>query len=1099
MKKLLLFCFTIILSLTAVAQTDGLSYQAIIINPEPQELPGVDAENTILVNTEVAFRFTIIDANGAIEYQEIQDTTTNDFGMVNLTIGQGIPSTGLFTEIFWNGTKKDLQVEINLDGNFNELSYQRLLFVPYAFHRDIIATGFLDVAGNVFFGSNLTVNGITNLNNKLSVTNESQTLLSGTLTVEGKTFLNNALSVTNDSPTTLTGKLLVFGATNLQDILEVEGNTFLRKELKVGGKTTLFDSLDVLNESATQLTGTLRVDGLTNFESDVNINQGGDLNVSGSLNIEGATQFDGDLTVNGITNLNNNLNVNNASPANLSGTLVVAGETQFGNTLQVLGTTNLESTLDVNNQSATNLSGTLTVQQQTDLNNGLNVNNGSPTVLSGTLNVDGLIGFGNDVAIEGITNLNNTLNVNNGADTNLSGTLGVIGATQLNNTLDVVGETTLQSSLDVLNGSATTLTGTLDVTGATVLNNTLDVTNGSATNLSGTLDVIGETLLNNSLTVANGSFTELSGSLEVDGATALNDGLAVTNGSPTQLTGILSVSEGAFFNDVLEVLNGSATTLTGSLDVAGATTLNNTLDVTGGAATRLSGTLAVDGETTLSNTLTVSGATTINNDLTVTGIASLGSISTNAINVAADSQNFVATFENTNNGNGDGIVIKLGKTHGAYVGTPNQTFPPTNGEGYLEIDPIAAISALQSPINVVQGKLSNSSPTGTTFTPNEILDLVPTTFLAGAIAGIGNGIIDYINDVDPPGPINDLLPVRFPAVTVPRTTLLPQTVITNDVTVPIIGLRIPGVTIPEVVLPRIPIIPEFTLVPEIPNLPVPGFTIDIPTTNVGLVVPNSLNKDNEYVTFQDKDGRWVGAIRAQSTVDFANNTVLDPVYVLNVAAGFVGADLADGLATGIAEIANITDAFNDIGVEYASGNGDYAEWLAREDISEYITSGDIVAVKGGKITKDLIDAEQIMVVSHRPIILGNAPEKDKVHLGNNVAFMGQVPVKVLGPVNTGDFIVASATIKGYGVAIAPENMTATDFKLAVGRSWDENLQEGPKMINTVVGVHNGDWANIIMKLKDKQDTYEAKYKSLEKQVELLDQKADDVLLNNQKH
>ncbi|WP_432412024.1 beta strand repeat-containing protein [Rasiella sp. SM2506] len=1094
MKNIITLSLLFIATCNTLAQTDGLSYQAIIIDPNPQELPGVDGVNNILIHTDVVFRFTVLNENGAVEYQETQNTTTNAFGMVNLTIGQGVPQTGLFTEIFWEGKKKDLQVEINIEGSFNQLSKQGLLFVPYAFHRDIIATGFLDVTGITTLGSDLTVDGTTNLNKSLSVNNNSATLLTGSLTVDNFTRLNHTLTVTNESPTALTGTLTVYGVTALGNSLEVGGDTYLKRELKVDGKTTLYDSLDVRNESPTQLTGTLRVYGITNFESDVNINQGGDLNVSGDLNIEGSTTFDGDLTVNGNTNLNNELNVNNAAPTNLSGTLVVEGATQLANNLQVLGTTNLENSLDVSNQAATNLSGTLTVQQETNLNSGLNVNNGSPTVLSGTLNVDGLIGFGKDVTIEGITNLNNSLNVNNGAATNLSGTLTVDGTTQLNNTLEVGGATTLQDELQVLNGSATNLTGSLDVLGAATLNNTLEVANASATSLTGMLTVDGETILNNTLEVANNASTELTGELLVNGVTTLHNDLAVSGGGTTQLTGTLSVDQGGFFNNALQVLNGSATTLTGTLGVTGVTTLNDALNVTGGAATNMSGALTVDGATNLNNTVTIAGATLINNDLTVTGLASLGALNTNAISVSADSPNFVATFQNTNNGNGDGIVIKLGNNHGAYNGDASVT-APVNADGYLEISAIAAVAALQGPIGVLQSKLTATNPTS--LTPSDILQLVPTSFAAGAIAGIGNGIIDYINDVDPPGPINDLLPVSFPEITIPQTTLLPRTVITNSVTVPIIGLTIPGVTIPEVILPRINFTPGFELLPEIPNIPLQGITIDIPRVNVGTVT-ESLTKENEYVTFQDKDGRWVGAIRAQSTEDFVNNTVLDPVYVLNVAAGFVGVDLADGLATGIAEITNIVDLYNKIGVEYASGNGDYAEWLQREEYSEYITAGDIVGVKGGRITRDLTNAEQVMVVSYKPIILGNSPEKEKVHLGNNVAFMGQVPVKIIGPVRTGDFIVANKAVNGYGKAIHPNNMTAEDFKVTVGRSWDENLNEGPKMVNTVVGVHNGDWANIIIKLKQKQDAYQTKYQVLEKQVELLDQKADKAVLFNGK-
>jgi hypothetical protein len=34
-------------------------------------------------------------------------------------------------------------------------------------------------------------------------------------------------------------------------------------------------------------------------------------------------------------------------------------------------------------------------------------------------------------------------------------------------------------------------------------------------------------------------------------------------------------------------------------------------------------------------------------------------------------------------------------------------------------------------------------------------------------------------------------------------------------------------------------------------------------------------------------------------------------------------------------------------------------------------------------------------------------------------------------------------------------MTLEDFKYAVGRSWGDNQESGAKMVNTVVGVHNG--------------------------------------------
>ena len=169
--------------------------------------------------------------------------------------------------------------------------------------------------------------------------------------------------------------------------------------------------------------------------------------------------------------------------------------------------------------------------------------------------------------------------------------------------------------------------------------------------------------------------------------------------------------------------------------------------------------------------------------------------------------------------------------------------------------------------------------------------------------------------------------------------------------------------------------------------------------------------------------------------------------------------------SGTVAITNLIEDFNKLGVEYSSGRGDYAEWLERVDPMERLTAGDIVGVKGGKVSKSTTDSEQLMVISHKPIVLGNVPEKELLHLGNNVAFMGQVPVKVMGPVSIGDYIVAHEEIKGYGRAISPAKMSVDNFRNSVGRDWNENSSEGPKLINTVVGVHNGDWISIFKKIK----------------------------------
>jgi len=303
-------------------------------------------------------------------------------------------------------------------------------------------------------------------------------------------------------------------------------------------------------------------------------------------------------------------------------------------------------------------------------------------------------------------------------------------------------------------------------------------------------------------------------------------------------------------------------------------------------------------------------------------------------------------------------------------------------------------------------------------------------------------------------------------------------------------VNLPSISLPSISTPGFELIPSFpTLIPEIPELPIDGLpTISSPNFNFNMV-NNSLTSENKYITFQDKDGKETGAIKAMSSTDFRNNTVLDDIYLLNVLSKFAGIDLLDGVVSGTVAISNMINEYNSIGVEYASGNGDYAEWLERLNQNEYLSPGDIVAVKGGKISKTIENFEQLMVVSHKPIVLGNVPQKDRLHLGNNVAFMGQVPVKVIGPVEIGDYIVAHEKIKGYGQAVKPNKMTAKQFKKAVGRAWEKNNLKGPKLINTVVGIHNGDWISIFKKIKSKHELIEDK-------VKILTQQVDELILEN---
>lgn len=566
--------------------------------------------------------------------------------------------------------------------------------------------------------------------------------------------------------------------------------------------------------------------------------------------------------------------------------------------------------------------------------------------------------------------------------------------------------------------------------GNILLNNGLEVANEAATNLSGTLEVGGATIVNNDVLVANGAATELSGTLTVDGITNLNDELSVLNASTTQFTGDLDVAKN----------------------------------------------------------------TQIDSDLTVNQAAVIDSISTQTLLTSSDQEEFLALYENINGADGDGIAIRLGRTHGAW-----------DGNAYLNVT--NPLNNLTDPfVNVVKNWLN-----GGAFKMSELIEAMPNNVKLEAQLTIFNEQINIINNLLG-------LPRNLPEVVVPAVNLVPQTTLFN-------GLRgctpqacfricffggcrsfcippwrvcanVPRLVLPSIDIPETTLLPSLFELPEIPNITTQGlFEFEIPNFR-GTSVSNSLSSVNEYMTFADKDGRKTGAIKAQSVQDFRDNTLLDNVYVLNVMSSFVGIDLLDGFVSGTVEISNLIDSYNKIGVEYSSGHGDYAEWLERTDEDEHISAGDIVAVIGGKISRHLEGAEQLMVVSHKPIVLGNMPEEEKEHLGNSVAFMGQVPVKVIGSVKSGDYIVADPKILGYGRAIAPQKMKSEDYLNVVGRSWEEHPNKGPKVVNTVVGIQNGDWIRRTQKMQNDQEHLDSKLEHLEATLDHISLKIE--LLNTQK-
>ncbi len=195
-------------------------------------------------------------------------------------------------------------------------------------------------------------------------------------------------------------------------------------------------------------------------------------------------------------------------------------------------------------------------------------------------------------------------------------------------------------------------------------------------------------------------------------------------------------------------------------------------------------------------------------------------------------------------------------------------------------------------------------------------------------------------------------------------------------------------------------------------------------------------------------------VGATITLASSFGSILDPEDIFSEAVGFVVAliDLAG----------YITYNELNLGAAFESGGADYAEWLEKAEAKEVVTFGEVVGVKGGLISKEFAEAEKFMVISNNPTIIGAMPETDDEDRFAKVAFMGQVPVKMIGKVERGDYVLPSGNGDGMAVAVHPEAMKARDFARVIGIAWGES--DGKKLfryVNTAVGINTNDLAHMV--------------------------------------
>lgn len=138
----ILFAFVIIcLSLLVKAQNvpQYINYQTLIRN----------VDGTYIASKRVSLRLSIIkdSPTGLLIYQEVHDTETNDYGLVNLKIGDGI-SDDDFSAINWGDGPYYIQTEMSVEGGvFEEIGISPFSSVPYALYAQSSGTALQEGPG----------------------------------------------------------------------------------------------------------------------------------------------------------------------------------------------------------------------------------------------------------------------------------------------------------------------------------------------------------------------------------------------------------------------------------------------------------------------------------------------------------------------------------------------------------------------------------------------------------------------------------------------------------------------------------------------------------------------------------------------------------------------------------------------------------------------------------------------------------------------------------------------------------------------------------------------------------------------------------------
>jgi hypothetical protein len=189
-----------------------------------------------LANQNVNLKILILDGSptGTVQYSETHNVITNDFGLINLQIGNGTLLSGNFTTINWALNSKYVRIELDPTGgsSFQFMGTSQLLSVPYALYSQSSGGG----------GATYTAgSGISIVGNVISNSSPNQAVNisgSGSTTVSG-TYPNFTISSTdnvNDADSNPTNEIQTLSQTGTNVTLSNGGGTISVND----GDTTLW-------------------------------------------------------------------------------------------------------------------------------------------------------------------------------------------------------------------------------------------------------------------------------------------------------------------------------------------------------------------------------------------------------------------------------------------------------------------------------------------------------------------------------------------------------------------------------------------------------------------------------------------------------------------------------------------------------------------------------------------------------------------------------------------------------------------------------------------------------------------------------------------